>query len=301
MAYNHREFPPPMSDPRTTGTPDGAASSPGLELDARIDELLLAGLDHYFGGRFQEAIDVWGRVLFLDRGHARARAYIERARGALAERQRRSEELVHDGVAALQRGDGASARELLVSAVEEGDAHDMARAYLERLERLSTSPAAREAAREPMAPAAAPQALTTRALLGRVRPPIRVLPLVGLALIAAVIIAFATSRDLLKPLLDFRLTRPGPGAAVTLSPDPLPVPRAAEVSVSRAKTMFSAGQLKAALAELDAVPEADPLSGEADRLRASIQRALLETLDGAVAGAGQGPGKTDVRPGQRRP
>ena len=37
---------------------------------------------------YEQAIHVWTRVLFLDRGHARARAYIERARSALAERQR---------------------------------------------------------------------------------------------------------------------------------------------------------------------------------------------------------------------
>ena len=56
------------------------------------------------------AINVWTRALFLDRGHARARAYIERARSAIAERQREGEELLHTGVAAFERGDGAAAR-----------------------------------------------------------------------------------------------------------------------------------------------------------------------------------------------
>jgi hypothetical protein len=56
--------------------------------ESRIEELLLAGLDHYFNGQHELAISVWTRVLFLDRSHARARAYIERARGAIAERQR---------------------------------------------------------------------------------------------------------------------------------------------------------------------------------------------------------------------
>ena len=60
-------------------------------------------------------------MLFLDRGHARARAYIERARGALAERQRTTEELVHEGMAALKRGDGPAARQLLETAVEHGE------------------------------------------------------------------------------------------------------------------------------------------------------------------------------------
>src|SRR5262249_32709625 len=58
---------------------------------ALIEQLLLAGLDHYFIGQYEQAIHVWTRVFFLDRGHARARAYIERARCALAERQREAE------------------------------------------------------------------------------------------------------------------------------------------------------------------------------------------------------------------
>ena len=45
--------------------------------DAKIEQLLLAGLDHYFSGRYEQAIDVWTRTLFFDRSHARARAYRE--------------------------------------------------------------------------------------------------------------------------------------------------------------------------------------------------------------------------------
>ena len=42
--------------------------------ESRIEELLLAGLDHYFSGQHELAISVWTRVQFLDRSHARARA-----------------------------------------------------------------------------------------------------------------------------------------------------------------------------------------------------------------------------------
>src|ERR687884_939204 len=86
--------------------------------DAKIEQLLLAGLDHYFSAQYEQAINVWTRALFLDRSHARARAYIDRARSALAERQRQSEELLHDGVAAFHRGDSGRARELLHAALE---------------------------------------------------------------------------------------------------------------------------------------------------------------------------------------
>lgn len=66
--------------PSPTSVPDDQA--------ARIDHLLTAGLDEYFGGRYDRAVQVWSRVFFLDRSNARARAYIERARSAVAERQR---------------------------------------------------------------------------------------------------------------------------------------------------------------------------------------------------------------------
>src|SRR5438067_39458 len=116
------------------------ASETGRE--TRIEELLLAGLDHYFSGQYEYAISVWTRVLFLDRSHARARAYIERARSALAERQRESEELLHSGVAAFQRGDGGEARRLVQAALDGGAPTDEALAVLDRLDRLDSSPAA---------------------------------------------------------------------------------------------------------------------------------------------------------------
>src|SRR3954454_9567910 len=101
--------------------------------ESRIEELLLAGLDHYFSGQHELAITVWTRVLFLDRSHARARAYIERARGAVAERHREGEELLQRGVAAFSGGDAQLARRLLTSAVERSARPEEALSLLERL------------------------------------------------------------------------------------------------------------------------------------------------------------------------
>src|SRR5687768_9520602 len=111
---------------------------PDRDRDARIEELLLTGLDHYFAGRHDLAINVWTRVLFLDRTHGKARAYIERARGALAERQREAEELLQTGADALTRGDRATARQLLTSAARAGGGEE-ALALLHRLERLEAA------------------------------------------------------------------------------------------------------------------------------------------------------------------
>src|SRR5690349_24154513 len=118
---------------------DAAASDTGRE--TQIEELLLAGLDHYFNGQHELAINVWTRMLFLDRSHPRARAYIERARGAIAERQREGEELLQTGAAAFARGDAVRARRLLNSAVERGASPDEALALLDRLDRLSPADA----------------------------------------------------------------------------------------------------------------------------------------------------------------
>ncbi len=77
----------------------------GADHAIKIEQLLLSGRDHYVRGQLERAIDVWTRVLFLDRSHARARAYIDQARAAVAERVRESEALLHAGVAACDRGD----------------------------------------------------------------------------------------------------------------------------------------------------------------------------------------------------
>src|SRR5439155_16571767 len=79
QCYNLPALPTSMSDPLRT---DVSRAFPGAEADrdAKIEQLLLVGLDHYFAAQFDQAINVWTRALFLDRSHARARAYIERAR-----------------------------------------------------------------------------------------------------------------------------------------------------------------------------------------------------------------------------
>src|ERR1700730_10497634 len=131
-----------MSDPQphpASSAPHGSSDS---ERAAKIEQLLLAGLDHYFTAQYEQAINVWTRALFLDRSHARTRAYIERARSALAERQRESEELLQNGLAAFNRGEGDEARRLLRAAINHGAPPDEALAVLDRLNRLEQGAAA---------------------------------------------------------------------------------------------------------------------------------------------------------------
>jgi hypothetical protein len=278
-----------MADSISHDAPQPGASPIDPERDAKVDELLLSGLEHYFGGRFQEAINIWGRVLFIDRGHARARAYIERARSAQAERQRRTEELVHEGVAAIQRGDGGAARALLESAAAQGDRPDVALAYLERLERLAGAVGSAAGGPEvkPRSGRRPTRTLMPRRFGAGAPTPVRVLPLVVMAVFAGAVVIVAASFDLLKPLVDIPWRRPAVGAAATAAPEPLPMPRTATMAVARARGFYAAGRLKDALAQLDRIPGGDPSMAEAEQLRVDIQRRLLEAagLSAVVPGA----------------
>src|SRR5688572_10392139 len=154
-----------MTDPLRSDRPPHGADVPERDRDARIEEFLLAGLDHYFAERYELAINVWTRVLFIDRGHARARAYIERARSAVAERQRQGDELLHTGSAAFDRGDAGAARALVTSAVEHGASADEALALMARIDRLQN--AAQPRTPPPRREVRLPDAPTTSAAVHR--------------------------------------------------------------------------------------------------------------------------------------
>jgi len=240
--------------------------------DSRIEELLLAGLDHYFGGQYELAISVWTRVLFLDRAHPRARAYIERARTAIAERQREGDELLHQGLAAFTRGDAGDARRLLTSAVERGARPEEAFAAIERLDRLAP------AEPEPV-PVRRRRTLHVGRMLASERRGISAATLllvlaIGLASGALVMIGWSSG------VLPW--AHPEPAAAgVRSAPEPLPVPSASDVALTRATAWYKSGRLRDALTVLDAIRPGDPLRPQADDLRATIQQRLLEAARAA--------------------
>lgn len=255
-----------MTDPLRSDRP---ADAPDRERDGRIEELLVSGLDHYFAGQHELAINVWTRVLFLDRGHAKARAYIERARGAVAEKQREGEELLHSGAAALNRGDHVAARQLLTTAVERGASGEEALALLHRLDRL-------EAASTYVGPRNAP---------GLPSPPQRPdtqdryarrdsrLAWVGTGILAGILIAAGAAYLWIAAdpfALNVAHTSLPPAAA-----DPLPVPPACEIRLARARSLFASGRLREAVVELEAGDPDERHRASMDELRAIIQRQLL--------------------------
>ena len=53
-----------MSDPLRTNPNSSPASTDGdAERDAKIEHLLISGLDQYFAGAYAQAIDIWTRAL----------------------------------------------------------------------------------------------------------------------------------------------------------------------------------------------------------------------------------------------
>ena len=281
-----------MSDPLRTDTSRALDAASGADRDAKIEQLLLVGLDHYFAASYDQAINVWTRALFVDRAHPRARAYIERARSALAERQRQSEELLQSGVAAFHRGESREARRMIQAALDGGAPADEALAVLERLNRLDLAPEPappRPIAPPPRARTPLARAVTPAAPRGLALP---------IALLVVVVVAGALAAASWDRF-DWRAWLASDAAPAASSSLPLPraaappLPRRGELALERARSLAAGGHLHDALAALDAVRDTDPQRPDADRLRGDIQRQLL----GLVAASAQAPagGKGDGR------
>ena len=276
-----------MADPHTSGPRREA--QPAAEDDARIEHLLVTGLDHYFAGEFEHAINLWTRVLFLDRTHDRARAYIERARSAQAERQRISEALVHQGLDAFDKGEVVRARELLIDALAQGASHDVALGVLGRIDRLEVGQ--RTAARD--VPPARRRPFSAPAVDADHEPRQRVTLAVWLTTTAAIVAVAAISFVIVTPngRADwFPVQAPaGAPAPLLVTPAPLPVPAPTEAYLSQARAMFAGGKLRDALRALDRVPPGDTLRADAERLRGDIQRELLAVATAEAAASSATP------------
>jgi tetratricopeptide (TPR) repeat protein len=279
-----------MSDASGSDSAHARDAASGADRDAKIEHLLLVGLDHYFAAQYEQAINVWTRALFFDRSHARARAYIERARSALAERQRESEELLQTGVAAFHRGEGDTARRLLQAAIDGGAPADEALAVLERLNRL-------EGAEPPSTPRAGrlPRVKRPRPIDGASHSfgVVAVWMLAaGLAVLAVGYVATPRGRLDLRSL--WLPDAPSTTAAPVAVDRVLPLPRQGETILARARALIAGGHLREAIAALEGVRFTDPQRAEADRLRGDIQRQLL-ALTSVPAGASAGSGVEERR------
>ena len=224
--------------------------------DSRVESLLVEGLDRYFIGQYEDAVHIWTRVLFLDRTHSRARAYIDRARTALAERQRRSDELLHASQTLLDQGRTTAARQLLTEAIASTGDDERAAALRMRLDRAERAQSAR-------APELQGAVTTSDAFVQS--------PVVWWTLVAATALV---SVWLIGRIAGWQPIETADAPAV-LTSSIVPVLSRADVAIVRARTLYARGRLAEALRALDRVGDDSTLHAEADQLRVEIQWLLL--------------------------
>jgi hypothetical protein len=85
----------------------------------------------------------------------------------------------------------------------------------------------------------------------------------------------------------------GPVSSVSAA-ESLPLPRRGEDALNRAKTLSTTGRLRDALTALDRVRPTDPQKADADRLRAELQKRLIE-LEALPSPAASPPEGADRR------
>jgi hypothetical protein len=261
------------TDPRRSDASDHETAASAAERDARIEQLLLAGLDHYFAAQYDQAINVWTRALFFDRSHARARAYIERARRAQAERQRESEELLHTGTLAYRNGNVPEARRLLQAALDAGAPLELAFPMLERLNQIEPMPALLAPVRAPRTAPPAPHHRTTPTPAWSVSP-LGAVASVLVAVVIAITAVVATRGDW-RSWISLSTAPATAGLAPVAREAVLAIPTRGEMALARAKRLAGSGELHDALSALDLVRTTDPQRTDADQLRSEIQRQLL--------------------------
>lgn len=259
-----------MVDPRRLESePTGDAHA--ADRDSRTEALLVEGLDRYFAGRYDDAIHLWTRVLFLDRNHARARAYIDRARTALAERQRRSDEMVQTGRTLLEQGETQAARDLLTEAVAQSGEDEHAAALRMRLERIERLHAPDRNWPEPASVEPSESGLAV--VPGWTWPRQPRLWLMGAALAVGLLLVLTVSGSIAQDL--FRWRTASEGLRPTVGQAPLPVLASGEVALVRARTLIEKGRLAEALRALERVNPDTAQRQAIDRMRADIQQLLL--------------------------
>jgi tetratricopeptide (TPR) repeat protein len=100
----------------------------------KTSDLLRQGRAFLNAGHYQQAINVWTRILFLDRGNLAAREAIDKAKRSMAERQRELDALVGEAAKRAEKGERPKAKRLLARVLTLDPRHTEGRGLWEKIE-----------------------------------------------------------------------------------------------------------------------------------------------------------------------
>ena len=237
--------------------------------DDRI-EMLLAEARSFLGqGRHRAAEDAFGRVLLHDAAHPEARAGRACAKAELAEERRRLDAALDEARIAVERGDGARARELAEEVLRGSGDRDAALALLDRLDTPDVPAvvvSARDTGTLPVGRPSVVRATRPR----RWRRALGAAWMLAFAVLAAAAVSGWESHVA-------RLTgAPLPNAHQPPPSTHYPAPTAGERAVAEARAHIQHGDPRGALAALEAVRPEDPAYPFAAQIRAQADRELVE-------------------------
>ena len=271
------------------------------EFPPKSFDLLRQGDNLYSRGLYQQAIHVWTRILFLDRGNPEVRLRIGRAKEAVAELQRRLDAGIAEARGLFESGEIEGARErvrsVLAADASHGDAVQLA-AAIEAVDRRSEPPRESSAELHPLpAPEATPAqgvvvaSTPTQGVVIKVpKSPRRSSDRIASAVTSRVkmagfllgaLLLFAVSAFYLREnweaiVSDGAFGHPA-GLATAVPPDRLAasVPDLSELRYYNGERLFAQGRYREALAELRRVDRDSAVVAEARSLILRIEDRLL--------------------------
>jgi len=276
----------------------------------KSDELLRQGEELFSMGMYDQAIHLWTRILFLERGHARAKRAIERAKRAISERQRKLDEELATAARLVEEGEveaaSAKVKHVLLIDPRISEAHQLAERIEAKQRRADSSRPAvpHTRARDGRDPSAG-----KRGLLLRVSGPVErdghrrasATPLKMGGFVLGVILVFASGALYLHLNWEFIVgddalvggaaLTPG-GGALGASREAPDVPTASALHYYNGARLYAKGRYREALDELSRVRRSEPEAELARSLILRIEERLLrevveipESSDETVKGA----------------
>jgi tetratricopeptide (TPR) repeat protein len=282
---------------------------PAADAGSRTEALFRQGEEHFAAGEYQQAIHVWTRILFVDRGNLRVREALDEAKKVIAERQRRLDLDCAEAQRLFDGGDVEGARKAAravlatdASHVEANHLEEKIAALERRNEPARALPVGSPAESGPSKGIVIRVPRTERAPSNAVRPIVPHGKMI--AFIAAALVVFAASALYLYQnwegiVSDGQFRRPvapeaSPGAEGPLAP----VPDLDELRYFDGERLFQQGRYREALAKLSRIARGSPVTAEARSLILRIEERLLRSPEaaGGTPGSGEEEGETPTAP-----